>query len=123
MTAQVVLLLVTSIALSSLAQVVLKLGAGGLAATASAGGVFARLLSLLMSPLIVAGLVLYGLSAIVWILVLSKVDLSFAYPFVGLGFVLTMAISALFLGEQVSAARLLGTVIIAVGAVLVARSS
>ncbi|MGK2285962.1 SMR family transporter [Pedomonas sp. V897] len=123
MNLQVILLLVTSISLSSLAQVVLKLGAGSPAAAAVAGGMGARLLALLMSPLIVAGLILYGLSAIVWILVLSKVELSFAYPFVGLGFVLTMAVSALFLGEQINAARLAGTVIIAVGAVLVARSS
>lgn len=123
MNLQVILLLVTSISLSSLAQVVLKLGAGSPAAAAVAGGMGARLLALLMSPLIMAGLILYGLSAIVWILVLSKVELSFAYPFVGLGFVLTMAVSALFLGEQINAARLAGTVIIAVGAVLVARSS
>jgi len=123
MNLQVILLLITSISLSSLAQVILKLGAGSPSATVAADGMGPKLLSLLMSPLVAAGLAMYGLSAVVWILVLSKVDLSLAYPFVGLGFVLTMAISALFLGEQVNAARLLGTFIIAVGAVLVAKSS
>jgi len=63
----------------------------------------------------------YALSAAAWIVVLSKLDLSLAYPFVGLGFVVTFLIGVLLLGEPASAGRLAGTLLIAGGAVLVAR--
>jgi len=55
--------------------------------------------------------------------VLARAPLSLAYPFVGLGFIFTMLAGALVLGEQVTPVRIAGTLLIAAGCVLVARSA
>jgi drug/metabolite transporter (DMT)-like permease len=68
------------------------------------------------------GLFLYGLSAVFWMTVLSRVDLSFAYPMVGFSYVIVLLFSALLLGEQVSPLRWLGTLVIVLGIVLVTRT-
>ena len=58
-----------------------------------------------------------------WLWVLSKVDLSVAYPFVGLSFLVTMAFGAFLLEESVTPSRIAGTLLIAVGCILVGRSA
>jgi drug/metabolite transporter (DMT)-like permease len=68
-----------------------------------------------------AGLVLYVASAGVWLGVLSRWEVSKAYPLVGLGFVLTLGVGWA-LGEQVGALRVAGVVLIAAGVVLVSQS-
>jgi drug/metabolite transporter (DMT)-like permease len=65
---------------------------------------------------------MYVLGAGLWLLVLSKVDVSLAYPFVGLGFIMTMLLGWLFLHEGVGVERIIGTLLIAGGVVLVSRS-
>ncbi|OQW43244.1 MAG: small multi-drug resistant family protein [Proteobacteria bacterium SG_bin5] len=116
-------LILLSVALSASGQLLLKLGASAPAVRgAIAGGApIERALALLGTPALVGGLAVYALSAAAWIVVLSKLDLSLAYPFVGLGFVVTFLIGVLLLGEPASAGRLAGTLLIAGGAVLVAR--
>lgn len=68
------------------------------------------------------GLILYGLSAISWLVVLSRVDLSFAYPFAALGYVAVVLVSPLFLREVVSPLRWMGVLTICLGVIMVARS-
>jgi drug/metabolite transporter (DMT)-like permease len=77
---------------------------------------------MLMSPMVILGLALYGVGALLWLFVLGRVPLSMAYPFVGLGFILTMLAGALVLGEHVTPLRIGGTLMIALGCVFVARS-
>jgi drug/metabolite transporter (DMT)-like permease len=122
MSLRLFLLILLSVGLSALAQLSLKLGADA-AAAARTAGVGGEIGGLARSPLVLAGLGLYGLGALAWLFVLGRAPLSLAYPFVGLGFVLTMAAGALVLGEQVGAARFAGTLLIAGGCVLVARSA
>ena len=118
-------LILTSVALSSGAQFALKLGASApqvRAAISGGGSIADRMLAFATTPMLILGLTIYAISAFTWILVLSKLDLSFAYPFVGLGFIMTFAAGTLLLGESVSVARVAGTLLIACGAILVARS-
>jgi len=116
-------LILLSVALSASGQLLLKLGASAPAMrkAIAGGGVAEKLFVLLGTPALVGGLAIYALSAMAWIVVLSKLDLSLAYPFVGLGFVVTFLIGVFVLGEPASAGRLAGTLLIAGGAVLVAR--
>jgi multidrug transporter EmrE-like cation transporter len=119
-------LIVFSVACSSVAQLLLKSGmARSVAASPAAAqaGWQATLVAALTSPLVVAGLALYAFGALVWLLVLARADLSFAYPFVGLGFVMTLALGKFALGEQVSLARLMGTLLVVAGVVLIARGN
>lgn len=119
---QLFAIILASVTLSALAQLCLKLGvdraqSGAQATTGNA------LVAMLTSPGVILGLTLYGLGAVVWLFVLSRAPLSLAYPFVGLGFVMTAAIGAVVLGEQVTAGRIAGTVMIALGCIMVARSA
>lgn len=75
-----------------------------------------------LSPFIFSGLALYGFSAVLWVILLSKLELSVAYPALSIGYVLVLLISALFLGEQVSTIRFAGTLLIMVGIVFLFRS-
>jgi multidrug transporter EmrE-like cation transporter len=115
-------LILLSVGLSALAQLLLKIGvdrSGAVSQGESASGLFA----MLMSPMVIGGLALYGVGAMVWLFVLGKAPLSLAYPFVGLGFILTAALGVFVLNEGVSAGRIAGTLLIALGCVLVARSA
>jgi drug/metabolite transporter (DMT)-like permease len=71
---------------------------------------------------VVFGLALYFLGALVWLLVLARVDVTMAYPFVGLGFILTMILGAWFLSEPVSAIRIVGTLLVVAGVALISQS-
>ncbi len=79
--------------------------------------------SMLHSPLTLLGLALYGIGAISWIAVLKRLDLSLAYPFLALNFVLIVLVSGVFLGESIPPARWAGLGFICFGIVLVARGA
>lgn len=68
------------------------------------------------------GFTLFGLSSVVWLVVLSKVALSFAYPMVSTGYILTLLISWKFLGETISPVRWIAVMIICGGVALLARN-
>jgi multidrug transporter EmrE-like cation transporter len=64
----------------------------------------------------------YCISILSWVVVLSKFEVSFAYPFSSIGYVISAVIGYFFMGESVSAMRIAGIVIICTGVVLIARS-
>jgi multidrug transporter EmrE-like cation transporter len=120
------ILIVFSVACSSVAQLLLKSGMARSVALSPAGvqaGWQSTLASALTSPLVLAGLALYAFGALVWLLVLARAELSFAYPFVGLGFVMTLALGKFALGEDVSLARVAGTLLVVAGVILIARGN
>lgn len=118
-------LILASVACSSVAQLLLKLGMVNAAyARASVQQDWAGMAAAaLLNPLVIAGLSLYFAGAMVWLMVLAKADLSYAYPFVGLGFIFSMALGYFILQEPVTLQRLAGTALIVVGVVLVAGTS
>ncbi|MBP2299253.1 EamA family transporter [Azospirillum picis] len=120
----VVGLILLSVTLSALAQISLKIGMSSPAvSTALAQGDTARIaLSVMATPHVLTGLGCYGLGMVVWLAVLAKVDVTMAYPFVGLGFLVTLGLGVLLLGEQVTATRLIGTLLVVLGVVLTAQS-
>jgi drug/metabolite transporter (DMT)-like permease len=79
-------------------------------------------LRVLTSPLVVIGLCLYVLGAACWLIVLSRVPLSLAYPVLALSYAFTPVLAWLILGENVPSLRWLGVAVICVGVVLVSRS-
>ena len=74
------------------------------------------------SPMVWVGLALYGLGAVAWLIVLSRLDLSFAYPFLALSYAITPVLAWRFLGEPVSALRWIGITVIILGVVIVSRT-
>ena len=79
-------------------------------------------LQVAMSPWIILGLVSYVLSVVVWLLVLSRTDVSIAYPMISLGYVVSAVAAYFLLGEHLTLMRMTGIFIILFGVYIVARS-
>lgn len=112
------ILILLSVGLSALAQIAMKAGVSG-ASAPPASGLLGSYLAMLTSPRVLLGLACYGLGALIWLRVLTMMDVSQAYPFVALGFVLTMVLGFVLLGETPHLTRLLGAGFILVGVWLV----
>jgi multidrug transporter EmrE-like cation transporter len=114
---------IMSIALSVAAQFSLKLGMSSAALKEIISQPFSLrvALAVLSEKYVLTGFVLYGLGALVWLGVLSKWDVSKAYPLVGLGFAFAVAIGFM-IGEQVTMARVIGVILICTGVYLVGQS-
>lgn len=112
-----------SVCLAAVAQLILK---HGMNQVADRSGVFSvtsgeSLRAVASTPAVWLGLVLFGLSALVWLAVLSRASLSFAYPFAALTYVLIVAFDRLALHESVPAVRWGGVALIIAGIFLVSR--
>jgi multidrug transporter EmrE-like cation transporter len=81
------------------------------------------LITFATKPLIILGLGLYGLSSFFYLVGLSKIDLSVAYPIAALSFVIVVIGSWLIFSEPLNAWRLLGLALIILGVVLLARTT
>jgi multidrug transporter EmrE-like cation transporter len=73
-------------------------------------------------PHILAGMMCYAVSLVVWIMGLSRVEVSIAYPLLSLGYVINAVAAWYLFGESVGALRAAGIGFIIVGVVLIARS-
>lgn len=73
-------------------------------------------------PRLWAGLLLFGISSIFWIVVLSRVPLSVAYPLVGVSYILIVLLSRLVLHEHVPALRWIGVIVVAAGIAIIGLS-
>jgi len=117
-------MLVVSVVFAVAGQFTLKtamnqVGRIGATEIAAAGDTIVRTLK---EPRLWLGLALFGISALFWLVVLSRVDLSVAYPFVGLSYIIVVLFSRVFLDEHVTALRWLGVVVVAVGIAIVGLS-
>lgn len=74
------------------------------------------------NPFVLAGFVLVFGASIFWLAVLSRVELSWAYPMLSLGYVLVVILSALFLNETITLGRVLGILIIISGVFVLFRN-
>lgn len=115
-------LAILSILLGAIGQVFLKIGSSQIELSWNKAQALSSIFNLLTNLPIVAGFVLYGLSFILWIKVLSKLDLSYVYPLTSLGYVFILFFSFLFLKENMSLYRGIGILFIIFGGFIVARS-
>ncbi len=76
----------------------------------------------LKEPRLWVGLILFGVSAVFWLVVLSRVRLSVAYPFVGVSYILIVAFARFVHNEHVPPLRWLGVVVIAIGITIIGLS-
>jgi len=122
--ATLILLILTSVILSAVGQVILKIGVEdvGLAGLSASESLLNTIFAALLNPWVLLGLLTYGSAAVVWLFVLARSDVTFAYPFLGLAFVLTIGLGIIVLDEQVTLLRTAGTLLVVAGLALVARS-
>lgn len=116
-------LILGAVLLGTAAQLLLKAGTNAVGQFAfSSENLLPVTWQLASQPYILAGVCAYGLSMVLWIMALSRVEVSLAYPMVSIGYALTVLAAWHFLGEQVSLMRLLGIGVIMLGVFIVARS-
>ena len=115
--------LMLGVCLNAVAQLLLKAGTNAIGQFAfSAGNIVPVGIKLALEPHILGGLACYVVSVVVWILGLSRVDVSIAYPMLSVGYVLNAVAAWYLFGEAVSVTRLAGIGVIIIGVYIVARS-
>jgi drug/metabolite transporter (DMT)-like permease len=115
--------LFTGVLLNAAAQLLLKAGTNVLGViTLTRENWLDQAARMAMQPYFIAGAVCYAVSLLVWIIGLSRVPVSIAYPMLSLGYVINAVAAHYLLGESVTLARWLGIGFIALGVWLVARS-
>lgn len=73
-------------------------------------------------PLVLAGLTCYAIGALAWLIVLSRLDLGFAYPMVALTYAIIPIAAHVFLGEEIPILLWVGIGIVIVGVLLIAQT-
>lgn len=79
-------------------------------------------INIFLNPYVLFGMFLYFLASLVWLIVLSRIDLSFAYPLLSVGYIFILIYSAIYFKEPVSIIRWLGVITICLGVFLISRS-
>jgi multidrug transporter EmrE-like cation transporter len=114
------LLFLAAVLVSSGGQAFLKLGALKLGPV-EAGNAVEKVLNILRTPELLFGLVLYGISAVLFILVLTRVKLSVAAPAVSITYIISVLIGYFFFKEPISGRHLIGFALIICGVILVIK--
>ncbi len=123
MTLSAFALILTGVLLNAVAQLALKASVINMGAIQlSIGNIMPVTLRLASEPWLWLGLFCYGISVIVWILALSRVDVSIAYPMLSIGYVVNAFAAWALFGEMLSAGRVTGIGIIIIGVYVLARS-
>lgn len=74
-----------------------------------------------LNPWMIGGLACYAVSILLWMAVLSKVEVSAAYPLTSIGFIIAAAAGYFFLGEAVGLSRAVGIALVCCGVVIITR--
>ncbi len=114
--------IVVAVAIAVVGQLVIKKALNSMTNIDFSTGAVSTYLRMFSSPYVMIGMATCVLSILFWLYGLSKVDLSYAYPFLALSYVLAIVGSWYFLGESISGMRLIGVFIICAGVLIVARS-
>ena len=123
MTLRTFLVLVAGVLLNAAAQLLLKAGVKPLGPIGSTPGTLVPNLATAMVQVpVMAGLACYVVSVAVWLVALSRVEVSLAYPMLSLGYVVNAVAAWWLFGEAVGAMRFAGIALILLGVFVVARS-
>lgn len=116
-------LVMCGVFLNAVAQLLLKAGTNAVGAFEfSSSNLLPIGWKLATQPCIIGGLGCYVISVVVWIMALSRVEVSIAYPMLSVGYVLNAAAAWYLFGEAVSITRMVGIGVIILGVFIVARS-
>jgi multidrug transporter EmrE-like cation transporter len=116
------LLIVVSVTLSAFGQVSFKIGVDRSTTTTAGDSALGSILSMVFSPMVLVGLALYAVGTVFWLLALKHLDLSLAYPFVAISFIVVVAIGVLGLGEPFNVVKLAGLALIVAGILVLSRA-
>lgn len=116
-------LILTGVLLNAAAQLLLKAGTNVVGHFEfHASNILPIGLKLAFQPYIMGGMACYAVSLVVWIMALSRVPVSVAYPMLSIGYVINAFVAWQWFGEALAAQKLLGIGFIVVGVILVTRA-
>jgi len=116
-------LIITGVLLNAIAQLALKASVREMGEIKlSLNGAWPVTQQLMLEPSLWLGLLCYGISVIIWILALSRVDVTIAYPMLSIGYIVNALFAWLLFGESLSLERLVGIGVIILGVYILARS-
>jgi drug/metabolite transporter (DMT)-like permease len=115
--------ILVSVVAGAAGQVLLKKGMGSMGpltlSVSELGNILWRIGT---NPYVVIGLAIYVGGTVFWLTALSRVDLSYAYPFASLSYIVMLIASWQLFNEDITVLRLLGTLIVCVGVFIISRS-
>lgn len=118
-----ILLILTSVVLAVTGQLLMKHGMGQIGfVELEASAVIQMVGKALANIFVLLGIGCYVVSVVFWLLILSRVELSFAYPMISLGYVIVMILSWVIFRENVTLLRVIGTLTIVLGVFLISRT-
>ena len=117
------LLLICNVLFTVTGQLLLKQGMLQVGRVEGVSRVIHKLIQAFMNPFVIGGIATYGFTTMIWLVILSRVKLSVAYPIISLGYLLSILFSWIFFKESIPRIRVLGAVVICIGVYLVASAS
>ena len=115
--------IISSVLLNALAQILLKAGMKQFGNIDLKNNIINTSISIALNPYIITGFISYGISIILWLWVLSKVDVSLAYPFQALGYIVVTILAWLIFQENISFTRIMALIFITIGLIILAFSA
>jgi len=97
-------------------QTLWKLGATGKEVNS-----LGQLLRIFLSPYVIAGLMVYAFSSVLWIYILNKGELSYVYPIQSTAFIFALIIGTTIFKEQLTASKVIGVLVICLGVIIITR--
>ncbi len=117
-------LILAGVLLNAAAQIVIKKGMLQVGAFAfSMKNIVPIGLKVVSSPFVIIGIMFYVVSLVLWLMVLSRVDVSYAYPMLSIGYIVAALFGKYLFGEPVGPVRWAGIIVICVGVYLITRST
>ena len=118
-----VIYILISVLGGALGQILLKKGMSSMGPlTLSTNQAIPILWKMATNPYVIVGLGIYVIGTIFWLTALSRVDLSYAYPFASLSYVVMLIASWWLLDENISVLRIIGSIVVILGVILISRS-
>ena len=122
MTTAIIYILI-SVLTSAAGQLLLKKGMNSMGpVTLSLNQLPSILWQMGTNPSVVIGLIIYLAGTVFWLAALSRVDLSYAYPFASISYVIMLVASWLMFDEKITLFRIIGSVVIGIGVLLIYRN-
>ena len=115
----VLILILTCVAIGVFGQLFMKRGVNSIGNIDLKQLFSPRIFSIVFQKYVFVGIILYIMASIIWLAVLSKTELSFAYPLIGIGYIFTSVLAWFFFGEKLTLIRFLGILLICSGVYLI----
>ena len=117
-------LVLICIVLGAVGQIVMKSGMSQVGEIGSVGQLFnlSTLFHIFTNPRVLTGILLYGMSLVLWLGALSTLNVSYMYPMLSLGYILAAVLAFIFLKENITLLRGAGIIVVVIGCFLISRT-